>query len=118
MPIELLEDPTALAPERVIVFEIGGTVPDFLRALGKIEGLEFMTELESEFEPSEDFAVTKDGQDVVGKESLNDAKRDHTILSPAEALNVLTLGARHHDNVQNRPATFNVMIPSAAIRSP
>lgn len=67
MPIELQDDPTALAPERVIVFEIGGTVADFLRALGKIEGLEFMAELETEFLPSEGFAVTKDGRDVAGK---------------------------------------------------
>ncbi len=67
-PVELQEDPTALAPERVIVFEIGGTVANLLKALGKLKGLEFMAELEAEFVPSEDFAVTKDGQDVAGKD--------------------------------------------------
>ena len=67
-PIELRDDPTALAPERVIVFEIGGTVQNFLKALAKVDGLEFMAELETEFIPSEDFAVTKDGRDVVGKD--------------------------------------------------
>jgi hypothetical protein len=67
-PIELQEDPTALAPERVIVFEIGGTVQNFLKALAKVDGLEFMAELETEFVPSEDFAVTKDGRDVAGKD--------------------------------------------------
>ena len=48
-PIELQEDPTALAPERVIVFEIGGTVQNFLKALAKVDGLEFMAELEIEY---------------------------------------------------------------------
>jgi hypothetical protein len=67
-PIELQDDPTALAPERVIVFEIGGTVQNFLKALSKVEGLEFMAELETEFVPSEDFAVTKEGRDVTGKD--------------------------------------------------
>jgi hypothetical protein len=67
-PIELQDDPTALAPERVIVFEIGGTVQNFLKALAKVEGLEFMAELETEFVPSEDFAVTKEGRDVPGKD--------------------------------------------------
>jgi hypothetical protein len=67
-PIELREDPTALAPERVIVFEIAGTVTDFLKALGKVKGLEFMAELETEFAADEDFAVqytdaTRKGQD-------------------------------------------------------
>jgi hypothetical protein len=67
-PIELRDDPTALAPERVIVFEIGGTVQNFLKALAKVDGLEFMAELETEFVPSEDFAVTKEGRDVAGKD--------------------------------------------------
>jgi hypothetical protein len=43
--------------------------------------------------------------------SLNNAKHERTILSPAEALNVLTIGARHHDNVANRPLAFNVVDP-------
>ena len=66
--IELQEDPTALAPERVIVFEIGGTVQNFLKALTKVNGFEFMAELEAEFVASDDFAVTKDGRDVAGKD--------------------------------------------------
>ena len=67
-PIELREDPTALAPERVIVFEIAGTVANFLKALGKVNGLEFMAELDTDFAANEDFAVQfgdgeKKGQD-------------------------------------------------------
>ena len=56
-PIELRDDPTALAPERVIVFEIGGTVADFLKALGKVKGLEFMAEIDTDFAADEDFAL-------------------------------------------------------------
>jgi hypothetical protein len=55
--MELRDDPTSLAPERVIVFEIGGTVANFLNALSKIDGLEFMSEYDIDFEPDEDFAV-------------------------------------------------------------
>lgn len=56
-PIELREDPTALAPERVIVFEIAGTVANFLKALRNVRGLEFMAELDTDFASDEDFAV-------------------------------------------------------------
>lgn len=72
-PIELRDDPTALAPERVIVFEIGGTVANFLKAIRRIEGLEFMAEIETDFTPDEDFAIKygegeQKGQDIPGKE--------------------------------------------------
>ncbi len=41
-PIALREDPTALAPDRVLVFEIAGTIQNFVKALNNIPGLEFM----------------------------------------------------------------------------
>ena len=56
-PIELRDDPTALAPERVIVFEIAGTIDNLLKALSKVSGLEFMAELETDFASDENFAV-------------------------------------------------------------
>jgi hypothetical protein len=72
-PIELRNDPTALAPERVIVFEIAGAVTDFLRALGMIDGLELMAEMDTGFAADEDFALQygdakRRGRDVPGKE--------------------------------------------------
>jgi len=66
--MELRSDPTSLAPDRVIVFEIAGTITDFLRAAVRIEGLEIMAESESDFEPNENFAV-KDKRK--GKEGLD-----------------------------------------------
>ena len=66
--IELRDDPSALAPERVIVFEIGGTVTDFLKALSRIPGLEFMAEYETDFAADEDFAVQDDRQGAEGRD--------------------------------------------------
>jgi hypothetical protein len=54
--LELRADPTALAPERVIVFEIAGTVADFARAAAKVPGLDLIVEYETEAEPDEYFA--------------------------------------------------------------
>jgi len=65
--LELRNDPTALAPERVVVFEIAGTVPDFLRAAARIPGLEVMLEQEVEREPDELFAVKDTRVDRVGQ---------------------------------------------------
>ena len=53
----LREDPGSLAPDRVIVFEIAGRVDDFRRAVAKVDGLEFLAELETEFAPDADFAI-------------------------------------------------------------
>jgi hypothetical protein len=39
---ELREDPTAIVPERALVFEVTGTLTDFYRAVRGIEGLEFL----------------------------------------------------------------------------
>jgi hypothetical protein len=55
--LELRDDPTALAPERVIVFEVAGTIANFLKAVARIDGLEFMAEYETDIAASEDFAV-------------------------------------------------------------
>lgn len=60
--IELRDDPTNLAPERVIVFEIAGTVDNFFKAVARIDGLEFMAELEADFTADELFAVQDKAQ--------------------------------------------------------
>lgn len=70
--IELKDNPSSLAPERVIVFEIAGTVTDFLKAIGRIDGLEFMAEYETDIPADEHFAVRdnrkgKEGQDRADK---------------------------------------------------
>lgn len=68
----LRDDPSSLAPERVIVFEIAGTIPNFLNAVARIRGLEFMAEYEGDFAADQDFAVQdgrsgREGQDRTDK---------------------------------------------------
>ena len=43
--------------------------------------------------------------------ALNDAKHERTILSPAESLNALTVGAQHHDHVDDRPTSHGAVDP-------
>jgi hypothetical protein len=66
--VQLRDDPTSLAPERVIVFEIAGTIANFLKAVSKIKGLEFMAEYEADFAADEYFVVQEKGKDKVIKE--------------------------------------------------
>ncbi len=70
--MELRDDPTSLAPDRVIVFEIAGTVADFLKTIARVDGLEFMAEYDGEFAADEDFAERdtrkgKEGHDRMDK---------------------------------------------------
>lgn len=56
----LQEDPTGLAPDRVIVFEIAGNVQDFAKAIGKVKGLELLLDQLVEREANESFAMPDD----------------------------------------------------------
>lgn len=66
--LHLRDDPTGLAPDRVIVFEIGGTVENFIKAAARVQGLEFMTEYETEFAADENFAVVDERQAREGQD--------------------------------------------------
>jgi hypothetical protein len=70
---ELRQDPNGLAPERVIVFEIAGTVQNFLNALAKVRGLEFMAEYATEFTADENFAVIDDRKASKGQDRTDQA---------------------------------------------
>lgn len=48
---KLRHDPSALAPERLLVFEVRGSIQDFARAITKVVGLELVDEEEP---PSDD----------------------------------------------------------------
>ncbi len=45
-PLEMRADATALAPERLLVFEVRGTVSDFANAIQRVPGLELVDEEE------------------------------------------------------------------------
>ena len=64
-PLTLLADPSAIAPERALVFEVAGTVDALGRAVSKLPGLEYLGDEALEFEPDEDFAEkdTRKGQE-------------------------------------------------------
>jgi Subtilase family len=51
-------------------------------------------------------------------EALNQAIHERTILSPAESLNALTIGAQHHDSVTQRQGTINAADPLTDHRLP
>lgn len=65
---ELRRDPNELAPDRVIVFEVADSVDNFLKAVARIDGLEFMAEYVSEFAADEDFAVIDERKDTKGRD--------------------------------------------------
>ena len=54
---ELRNDPTAIAPERALVFEIASEIVDFDRARRNVPGLEFLGEDQDEMPPDEDFFI-------------------------------------------------------------
>jgi hypothetical protein len=50
--------------------------------------------------------------------SLNAAKHERSILSPAESINALTIGAHHHDEIKTRPLAANAVDPFLDSRLP
>ena len=57
--MRLQEESHDLVPEEVLVLEIRGTVEDFARAVEKVEGLEWLSELgRADADPDEDFWVS------------------------------------------------------------
>jgi hypothetical protein len=64
---ELRDDPSAIVPERALVFEVTGTLTDFYRALRSIPGLELLGEEEDELASDEDFAIVEKGERKTAK---------------------------------------------------
>ncbi|MDQ0286223.1 hypothetical protein J2Z49_001335 [Desulfofundulus luciae] len=62
----LLDDPSGTVPEQVLVLETVGSIKDFINAVKRIDGLEWMAELEAEFEPDEDFFLEKEPEKSLG----------------------------------------------------
>ena len=52
---ELRDDPSAIVPERALVFEVASEVADFYRAVRGVPGLEFLGEDEGDAAPDNDF---------------------------------------------------------------
>ena len=54
-PLSLRNDPTAIAPERALVFEVVDSIDRFAEAVKKVPGLEYFGEEEISFKPDEGF---------------------------------------------------------------
>ncbi len=60
--VQLQSAASGVVPEDVLVLETGGTVEEFVKAVSKIEGFEFLAEYdEQDIPPDEDFFTDKDG---------------------------------------------------------
>jgi hypothetical protein len=79
---DLRGDPTAIVPERALVFEVVGSLTDFYRAIRGIEGLELLGEEEGQIAPDEDFSVQ-------GKPDKNVPARFYFTLPDQRALQEL-----------------------------
>lgn len=53
---------SGVMPEQAVVFETVGTIDEFIKAVQKIEGLEWLAEWEHHFEPDNDFYIEEDGE--------------------------------------------------------
>lgn len=97
-PVELRDDPASLAPERVIVFEVAGSIGDFAAACRKVPGLEYFTERETEFEPDDDFWVVDTRRHKEGERRDDQAVggRLYAAMPDVRALReLLSLWTRH-----------------------
>ena len=54
---KLRDDPSAIVPERALVFEVASKVVDFYQAVRGVPNLEFLGEDEGEAAPDEDFYI-------------------------------------------------------------
>ena len=52
--LSLRADPSSIAPERALVFEVAGSIKDFYQLVTRIRGFEFLADEETTFDPDED----------------------------------------------------------------
>ena len=90
-PMTLRDDPTGIAPERAIVFEVADSISDFQAALSKVNGqLEFLVDEELPFDPDDDFVLKDDRK---GKEGQ--LRSDKPVIGRLYAAMPDTLALRH-----------------------
>jgi hypothetical protein len=89
--LELRTDPQALAPERVVVFEIAGSVEAFARALESVPGFELLLEHDIERPADELFAERDDrtGREGQRREDKAVGGRLYLAMPDMAALNQL-----------------------------
>ena len=97
-PLTLLADPSAIAPERALVFEVAGNVDALGRAVSNLPGLEYLGDEALEFEPDEDFAEadTRQGREGQPRRDRPVRGRLYLTMPDTRALQrLLSLWNRH-----------------------
>ena len=84
---ELRDDPSAIVPERALVFEVASEVVDFYRAVRGVPGLEFLGEDEGDAVPDEDFFIP--GRDGAPREDKRVPRRFYFTIPDQTALREL-----------------------------
>lgn len=65
------DDPTALVPERVVVFEVADSVQSFENAVERMRGLDFMLEIETEADPDDRFSLIDERRATKGQPRMD-----------------------------------------------
>lgn len=106
--LELRADPQALAPERVIVFEVAGLVSDFAKALARVPGFELLVEHDIEHPPDDLFAEVDARADRRGqrREDADVAGRLYLTMPDMAALGQLLSLWDRYQNGQDPPVGF------------
>ena len=94
----LRNDPTGLAPERALVFQIAGSLDGFAAATKRIPGLEYLGEDEIEFDPDDDFWIPDTRKDREGQRRLDKqiGGRLYLVMPDVQALKeILSLWRRY-----------------------
>lgn len=91
---QLSESAAGTAPEEVIVFETAGSIDDFVEAVRRIEGMEWLVESdEFDSDADEDFGPEQDGRDTY-------PSRLYLIVTNQQALQQLLRLWRYNQEVQ------------------
>ena len=91
--LELRDNPVGVLPDQVLVLETVGSIDDFVEAVRKIDGLEWLTEADlSDIEPDDDFHDDRDERTLPGRLFL--------VMTDAGALTTLRL---RFDEFQRNP---------------
>ena len=69
--LSLRDDPSGIASERALVFEVAGSIADFYQLVRRIPGLEFLAEEETAFDPDEDFFEFDSRRDREGRRRMD-----------------------------------------------
>lgn len=99
--LSLRNDPSSIAPERGLVLEVAGAVSNFSALVRRVDGLEFLADEETEFEPDDDFFVrgTRSGKEGEPRTDKPVGGRLYLVMSDVGALRqLLSLWGRWRRN--------------------